>query len=322
MLPRDAGDRRRRRAGFRSRCFASRRSSTRSSVRTFERSSSIDRHRAAVAGPHGGRPRAATSRRCCARWCRRARTNWRRARSNRAERLGRGPVAAQLTLLLVEMGRTRRRLRGALLPCHGLDGACRWSTRSTACWSSLCATHRGPLTCDRNRVEPARRADDAGARPSRYALQAAVSVAGRAPQLYARDAAARPGRAGPRWASRPGDRRRTSWRCTRHCSRRRTRRACRHFLEATIGPLIGARPQEERPAGVHAAALLRLQPERQDHGAAPGHPRRTRCVSGCATIEDMLGHWGNAARALEIHMALRLWSLMRQPEAPPAADIA
>jgi DNA-binding PucR family transcriptional regulator len=28
-----------------------------------------------------------------------------------------------------------------------------------------------------------------------------------------------------------------------------------------------------------------------------------------ATIEDLLGHWGNATRALEIHIALRLWSL-------------
>jgi DNA-binding PucR family transcriptional regulator len=28
-----------------------------------------------------------------------------------------------------------------------------------------------------------------------------------------------------------------------------------------------------------------------------------------ATIEDLLGHWGSASRALEIHIALRLWSL-------------
>ena len=28
-----------------------------------------------------------------------------------------------------------------------------------------------------------------------------------------------------------------------------------------------------------------------------------------ATIEDLLGHWGHASRALEIHVALRLWSL-------------
>jgi len=32
-----------------------------------------------------------------------------------------------------------------------------------------------------------------------------------------------------------------------------------------------------------------------------------------ATIEDLLGHWGSAARALEIHMALRLWSLSAAP---------
>ena len=28
-----------------------------------------------------------------------------------------------------------------------------------------------------------------------------------------------------------------------------------------------------------------------------------------ATIEDLLGAWGHASRALEIHIALRLWSL-------------
>jgi DNA-binding PucR family transcriptional regulator len=28
-----------------------------------------------------------------------------------------------------------------------------------------------------------------------------------------------------------------------------------------------------------------------------------------ATIEDVLGHWGQASRALEIHIALRLWHL-------------
>ncbi|RYF37212.1 MAG: PucR family transcriptional regulator, partial [Comamonadaceae bacterium] len=41
-----------------------------------------------------------------------------------------------------------------------------------------------------------------------------------------------------------------------------------------------------------------------------------------ATIEELLGHWGNATRALEIHMALRLWSLgdpaLRQKVAEPA----
>jgi hypothetical protein len=28
-----------------------------------------------------------------------------------------------------------------------------------------------------------------------------------------------------------------------------------------------------------------------------------------ATLEDLIGHWGHATRALEIHVALRLWSL-------------
>jgi DNA-binding PucR family transcriptional regulator len=28
-----------------------------------------------------------------------------------------------------------------------------------------------------------------------------------------------------------------------------------------------------------------------------------------ASVEELLGHWGSASRALEIHVALRLWSL-------------
>ena len=32
-----------------------------------------------------------------------------------------------------------------------------------------------------------------------------------------------------------------------------------------------------------------------------------------ATIEDLLGHWGHASRLLEIHIALRLWSLSTPP---------
>lgn len=37
-----------------------------------------------------------------------------------------------------------------------------------------------------------------------------------------------------------------------------------------------------------------------------------------ATIEDLIGHWGNATRALEIHVALRLWHLSgKAPTAVP-----
>jgi len=37
-----------------------------------------------------------------------------------------------------------------------------------------------------------------------------------------------------------------------------------------------------------------------------------------ASVEELLGHWGSASRALEIHVALRLWSLgMAQPRPRP-----
>lgn len=38
-----------------------------------------------------------------------------------------------------------------------------------------------------------------------------------------------------------------------------------------------------------------------------------------ASAEELLGHWGSASRALELHMALRLWSLNRSEATPPPA---
>jgi hypothetical protein len=35
-------------------------------------------------------------------------------------------------------------------------------------------------------------------------------------------------------------------------------------------------------------------------------------------VEELLGHWGNASRALEIHVALRLWSLGMAGDVPLA----
>jgi sugar diacid utilization regulator/GAF domain-containing protein len=94
-----------------------------------------------------------------------------------------------------------------------------------------------------------------------------------------------------------------------------------HFLEATIGPLIS---HDRKKNAQLASTLLHYFDGNQNAKTTAQrlgiHVNTVR--QRLATIEDMLGHWGNAARALEIHMALRLWSLMRQPEAPPAADIA
>ena len=77
----------------------------------------------------------------------------------------------------------------------------------------------------------------------------------------------------------------------------------RHHRRADL-----ARPQAHFRAGDHAPDLLRQQPERQAHGAAAADSRQ-HGRQRLATIEDLLGHWGNASRALEIHIALRLWSL-------------
>ena len=44
-------------------------------------------------------------------------------------------------------------------------------------------------------------------------------------------------------------------------------------------PADCSRPPSRLGAGGHAAGLLRLQPERQDHGAAPGDPREHRAAT-------------------------------------------
>ena len=46
-----------------------------------------------------------------------------------------------------------------------------------------------------------------------------------------------------------------------------------------------------------------------NHGFETVHRATVR--QRLATIEDLLGHWSHASRMLEIHVALRLWSLSR-----------
>jgi hypothetical protein len=41
-----------------------------------------------------------------------------------------------------------------------------------------------------------------------------------------------------------------------------------------------------------------------------------------ANIEELLGYWGSPNRALELHVALRLWSLNRRDERNPAGPAA
>ncbi len=80
------------------------------------------------------------------------------------------------------------------------------------------------------------------------------------------------------------------------------------FLDASIGPLLR---QDEKRGTELAGTLLNYFDCNQNAKAAAQrlglHVNTVRYRLGIA--EELLGHWGQAARALEIHMALRLWSL-------------
>ena len=80
------------------------------------------------------------------------------------------------------------------------------------------------------------------------------------------------------------------------------------FLESTIGPLIS----HDRKRGAELTSTLLgyfdcNQNAKETAQRLQIHVNTVR--QRLATIEDLLGHWGQASRALEIHMALRLWSL-------------
>ncbi|MBV9892452.1 MAG: helix-turn-helix domain-containing protein, partial [Rhizobacter sp.] len=80
------------------------------------------------------------------------------------------------------------------------------------------------------------------------------------------------------------------------------------FLESTIGPVLA----HDRKRGSDLAATLLAwfdcnQNARTTAQRVGIHVNTVR--QRLATVEDLLGHWGHASRALEIHIALRLWSL-------------
>lgn len=80
------------------------------------------------------------------------------------------------------------------------------------------------------------------------------------------------------------------------------------FLDATIGAVTAY----DRKRGTDlAATLLNYFDCNQNAKLAAErlgiHVNTVR--QRLATIEDLIGHWGHATRALEIHIALRLWSL-------------
>ncbi len=80
------------------------------------------------------------------------------------------------------------------------------------------------------------------------------------------------------------------------------------FLEATIGPLISL---DRKRSAELAPTLLSYFDNNQNAKTTAQrlgiHVNTVR--QRLATIETLLGHWGNASRALEIHIALRLWNL-------------
>ena len=81
-----------------------------------------------------------------------------------------------------------------------------------------------------------------------------------------------------------------------------------NFLESTIGPLLA----HDRKRGSDLAATLLAYFDSHQHATTAAqrmgiHVNTVR--QRLATIEDLLGAWGHASRALEIHIALRLWSL-------------
>jgi sugar diacid utilization regulator len=82
------------------------------------------------------------------------------------------------------------------------------------------------------------------------------------------------------------------------------------FLEATIGPLI----QHDKQRGSELAATLLTYFDCNRNAKATAqrldiHVNTVR--QRLAAVEELLGHWGQASRALEIHIAVRLWNLSR-----------
>mgnify|MGYP001358383365 CR=1 FL=1 len=82
----------------------------------------------------------------------------------------------------------------------------------------------------------------------------------------------------------------------------------RAFVDATIGATLAH--DRKRGSGLTATLLCYFDSNQNARTTAQRlgihvNTVRQRLAAG----EDLLGHWGNASRALEIHMALRVWDL-------------
>ena len=83
------------------------------------------------------------------------------------------------------------------------------------------------------------------------------------------------------------------------------------FLEATVGPLLAHDRQRGSELATTLLAYFDCNQNAKTTAQRLGiHVNTVR--QRLATIEDLIGHWGQAARALEIHIAVRLWSLRPQ----------
>lgn len=80
------------------------------------------------------------------------------------------------------------------------------------------------------------------------------------------------------------------------------------FLEASIGPLLAS--DQKRHTELAATLLCYLDCNQNAKVSAQRLDLHVNTIRQRLTsIENLLGHWGQASRALEIHIALRLWSL-------------
>jgi sugar diacid utilization regulator/GAF domain-containing protein len=87
-----------------------------------------------------------------------------------------------------------------------------------------------------------------------------------------------------------------------------------NFLDTSIGPLTA----HDRKRGSELAPTLLVYFDCNQNAKTAAqrlgiHVNTMR--QRLTTIEDLIGHWGQASRALEIHIALRLWSLSDPPAA-------
>jgi sugar diacid utilization regulator len=91
------------------------------------------------------------------------------------------------------------------------------------------------------------------------------------------------------------------------------RTSLQNFLDATIGPLLS----HDRKRGSELASTLLVYFDSNQNAKTTAqrlgiHVNTVR--QRLATVEDLVGHWGQASRALELHIALRLSSLCAPAE--------